>query len=242
MRTQTATESSPDRDLAAYYGAVAPFYAAETSLRGDLAPWVALARRLGARTILDLGCGSGRVAEALAPLARVTGIDRLTLLLPNARRFAFARADMRALPFADATFDLAIAANDPLAHLLGDADRTLALREAARVARSVVIDGLYLPAADRARAHRAGLVREATLADRTERRETWRALGGDRYRATYRYLRDGRVVAEAVADVRGWQPAEPALRGLDPRLAGGLDGGAFDPDGRALVILIGGAR
>ena len=76
--------------------------------------------------------------------AEVTGVDLLTTLGPHDDGFTFVQADLRALPFADGRFDLAIAANDPFAHLLEDADRTQALNEAARVASRAVIDGLAL--------------------------------------------------------------------------------------------------
>ena len=234
--------AAPPTEVARYYETVAAFYEAEMTLRVDLPLWRALVTRVGARTVIDLGCGNGRVARALAADVEVIGVDVQTALLPREPGFEFVKADMRDLPFPDGAgrrFDLAIAANDPFAHLLEDDDRARALDEAERVAGRIVIDGLALSPIDGARAGSTGLVREAILPGGVTRHETWHALGGHRYRATYRYLRDGAVLAEAATDVRAWSRDEPALRGRWPRLYGGLDGRPFDPDASAVVIAIG---
>lgn len=225
-------------ELARYYATVAPYYDAEMSLRDDIPRWSRIVGATAARTVIDLGCGGGRVARALAQHARVVGVDLLAEL-PVATAFVFARADLRALPFGDATFDLGIAANDPFAHLLEDADRARALDEASRVARLVVIDGLAITPADAESARAGGLVREARLPDGTLRHETWVAIGHDRYRTTYRYLRDGAVVAEAMTTVRAWDPDESALRGREVTLAGSLDGRPFEEDAPGFVVAIG---
>ena len=232
--------SEPTTELSAYYGSVAPFYAAEMALRDDIPRWVRLTELASARTVIDLGCGNGRVARALAARIEVTGVDLLTTLGPHEGGFTFVQADLRDLPFADGRFDLAIAANDPFAHLLEDADRTQALNEASRVASRVVIDGLALTPADDAQARTGALVRGARLPDGTLRHETWRALGGDRYRTTYRYLREQTVVGEATTTVRAWWRDEAALRGRDVHIAGGLDGRPYDSDKSGFVITIGG--
>lgn len=226
--------------LAGYYAAVAPYYDAEMSLRDDLPRWSRIVTVVGAGTLIDLGCGGGRVARALAGQARVVGVDLLAVLRLEPG-FAFVQADLRALPFPDASFDLGIAANDPFAHLLDDADRGRALDEASRVARRVVIDGLALPRADDRSARAGGLIREARLPDGTVREETWVALGSDRYATTYRYRRGRDLLAEASATVRAWRPDEPALRGRAAAIAGALDGRAFDEESAGLVIAIGGA-
>jgi len=67
----------------------------------------------GAERALDVGCGAGALALALAPLVRqVVGIDRVPELLALARERApenatFVEADATQLPFADGEFDLA---------------------------------------------------------------------------------------------------------------------------------------
>ena len=66
--------------------------------------------------ILDVGCGTGRLAARLASAydqARVVGIDASTGMIQNAattvpRRSRFAAAMAERLPFADAVFDLVV--------------------------------------------------------------------------------------------------------------------------------------
>lgn len=234
MPTPTST------DLSSYYETVAPFYADEMAARTDLPRWRDLVARLGAARVLDLGCGDGRVARAIHAQADVVGLDLLTTLLPPDPGFEFVLGDMRELPFADGRFDLAIAANDPFAHLLEDGDRVRALDEAGRVASQVVIDGLYLPARDDTRTRATGCVRETVLQDGLLRHETWLASGAHSYRTTYRYFRGDHALAQAGTEVRAWSADEPALRGRSARLYGGLDGRARDPDTVDLVISIGG--
>src|SRR5438105_11500574 len=209
--------------LVDYYSTVAPFYQSEMAIRGDIPLWQGVIARTGTRSVLDLGCGDGRVARALRDV-EVVGIDLLTTLLPPEPGFEFVQADMRDLPFPEHRFDLAIAANDPFAHLLEDDDRAGSLDEALRVAGRIVIDGLAITAIDDARSEATGLVREAILPGGVTRHETWHGLGGHRYRTTYRYLRDGTILGEATADVRAWSRDEPALRGRWARLFGGPDG------------------
>ena len=90
--------------------------------------------------ILDVACGTGRYAIPLAQAgARVTGIDLSEEMLDLARRKAAGSGlpldlrvgDVRALPFADASFDLAVCAL-ALCHL---PDLDPAAQELARVLR-----------------------------------------------------------------------------------------------------------
>ena len=90
--------------------------------------------------VLDVACGTGRYAIPLAQAgARVTGIDLSEEMLDLARRKAAGSglsldlrvADVRALPFPDGSFDLAICAL-ALCHL---PDLNLAAQELARVLR-----------------------------------------------------------------------------------------------------------
>lgn len=232
--------AAPPTELRSYYETVAPFYADEMAARDDLNRWRDLVARLDARSVLDLGCGDGRVSRALSTQAAIIGLDLLTALLPRDPGFEFVQADMRELPFPDGRFDLAIVANDPFAHLLEDDDRARALAEAQRVAARVVIDGLFLPATDDARARATGCVRETVLPDGILRRESWHAIGPHEYRTTYRYFRGEHELAHAATDVRAWAADEPALRGRWARLYGGLDGRPRDVNARDLAISIGG--
>ncbi len=84
--------------------------------------------------VLDVGCGSGQLAVALAPLvAHVTGIDLTPAMLQQARAFQaemgvanvdWMQADSRQLPVADRAFTLVISrsmlhhAADPLGTLV----------------------------------------------------------------------------------------------------------------------------
>jgi SAM-dependent methyltransferase len=218
-----------------YYAAVRPFYSAEMVLRTDVPEWLALARRARARTILDLGCGTGRVGAALAhddPRRAVIGVDVLDVLIDQPAPIPFVRGDMRALPFAR-RFDLVAAANDPFAHLLEDPERERAVAEARRVGAMVVIDGLFV------REHGA-FERTRDLADGTRLIESWRPVDGRVFETRYTYTRGGTDV-EAEARVRSWRADEPALRSGDVRIHGGLDGRSFDPGSDRFVIVIGGA-
>jgi SAM-dependent methyltransferase len=228
-----------------YYRAVAPFYEAEMKLRDDVTEWKALARRLDPRRVLDLGCGYGRIALALledGPSREVVGVDVSTALLGDADPpFTFVRADMREIPI-DEEFDLIVAANDPFAHLLDDADRAAAIAEARRLLVReglLVIDGLYVPPQDDAIASApGGLTRERNLPDETLVHEVWRGVGGHRYDTTYFYERGGRLLAQANARVRAWHPGESALRESGARVAGALDERDFDPWGERLVAVV----
>jgi SAM-dependent methyltransferase len=97
----------------------------------------------GAR-LLDLCCGHGRHAVPLAQLGyRVTGLDLSRPLLERAAALAAAggervglvRADMRRLPFADASFDAVLNLFNAFGYLEDDAQDELALAEVARVLR-----------------------------------------------------------------------------------------------------------
>ncbi|MEJ0076411.1 MAG: class I SAM-dependent methyltransferase [Alphaproteobacteria bacterium] len=76
-----------------------------------------LVQAAGARAgmhLLDIACGTGVAAQAAADAgARVTGVDFSAAMLAMARsqhpRIAFHAGDTEALPFADASFDAAIA-------------------------------------------------------------------------------------------------------------------------------------
>jgi len=61
--------------------------------------------------VLEVGCGTGLILRRLAPLAkRVVGVDLSEKMLERARErgFEVVQADATKLPFADASFDLAV--------------------------------------------------------------------------------------------------------------------------------------
>ena len=116
---------------------------ARTLGRRDVAFWRGLVRELHAPT-LELGCGTARL---LGPMARtgvsVTGIDRSQPMLdhaerriarlPRALRPSLVRGDIRALPFARASFGFVMAAYGLTQSILDDDDLDAMLGEIARV-------------------------------------------------------------------------------------------------------------
>jgi len=119
----------------------------------------ALARSYLASTelldVLDCSCGIGTQAIGLAERGhRVVGSDLSPVAAARAAGEAQRRglalttsaADMRSLPYADASFDVVLSADNSLAHLLTEDD----LRQALRGMRRVVRDGglLVLTARD----------------------------------------------------------------------------------------------
>ncbi|GAA1962002.1 class I SAM-dependent methyltransferase [Catenulispora subtropica] len=104
------------------------------------------------RRVLDCSCGIGTQAIGLEKLGddfEVTGTDLSPRAAARARREAAARgfvlptaaADMRALPFRDATFDVVLSADNSVPHLLTAAAVAEALAAMRRVLRP---DGLLL--------------------------------------------------------------------------------------------------
>lgn len=124
----------------------APFYDwenAQTQGRRDVPFWRRMA--LGAAgKVLELGCGTGRIAM---PIARagvaLVGIDRSSEMLAHARRrvrrsrygrhVSLVRGDIRHLPFPDASFGLVMAPYGILQSLLRERDLGQTLDAVARV-------------------------------------------------------------------------------------------------------------
>lgn len=95
--------------------------------------------------VLDVGCGAGREALALARMGfTVTGVDITPALLEEARRIAvdralsidFRLADGTTLEFSDGGFDYVLLITQMIHHVPGKANRVRLLREAGRVARA----------------------------------------------------------------------------------------------------------
>jgi ubiquinone/menaquinone biosynthesis C-methylase UbiE len=143
-----------------------------------------VASRLPCERFLDAGCGDGRYLAALARLPerphQVVGTDIAERILATARRATEAagidaelvRANLEALPFEDASFDLVLC-TQVLEHVL---DPAAALRELARVLRP---RGTLVLSTDNRRAlvsralnaPRAALVRVLGLSGRRKRVE-----------------------------------------------------------------------
>lgn len=141
-----------------YYQTIAPYYDLELADRGDIGFWLALARQRWPRRVLDLGAGTGRIALPLARLLAqqggiVYGLDASASMLDCAcakaqrsprtdwpRRLHLVQADMRCFRLDDLC-DLVVAADDPFAHLVDDAD---VLKVLTCVARCLAPDGLFV--------------------------------------------------------------------------------------------------
>jgi SAM-dependent methyltransferase len=129
------------KDVRAQFGKTAAAYVSSTlhASGEDLELLVTLAAPRSGERALDLGCGVGHTLRRIAPLvAFAVGADATLEMMqagrtsvvsaPNA---AFAQSDASALPFADASFDLATCRL--AAHHFSDA--ASAFREVARVLR-----------------------------------------------------------------------------------------------------------
>jgi SAM-dependent methyltransferase len=129
----------------------APFYDwenAQTLGKRDVAFWRELTRG-AAGTVLELGCGTGRIS---VPLARagvdLVGVDRSVPMLSRARRrskllskrgshgrVVFVRADIRALPFSARRFDTVLAPYGVLQSLIRKEDLAATLASVTAVTR-----------------------------------------------------------------------------------------------------------
>jgi SAM-dependent methyltransferase len=180
--------------LRTYYRTLLPYYDSALEDRGDLRFWEWMAERWSARSILDLGCGTGRVTEVLTARAAVIAVDVLVEMLDHAARRApkarLVAADFRRLAFRS-QFDLVVLANDPMAHLTSTDDRTRvieSIREHLAPDGRVVLEGLYRPG------------REAIVVRGRHGEEQWEPVGSESlWRATYRY-----DDAQATTILRSW--------------------------------------
>lgn len=133
----------PAGDVRRQFGAVAAAYASSSyhSAGPDLPELVKAAGLTGRERVLDLGCGAGHTALAVAPhAAEVVAVDLTPEMLGVAEALAqqrgasnisFRLADVAALPFEDASFD-AVTSRVSAHHY---AEPAKAMAEAARVLR-----------------------------------------------------------------------------------------------------------
>ena len=203
-----------------------------------------LGRPLAGARALDLGCGVGRHAEALAAAGtRLTGIDLSAPLLARAaRRSALAgrlvRGDMRSLPFGP-VFDLVLNLFTSFGYFSGDEENEQVVREMARVLVTggvLVIDHI----------HRERLLRDLVPEDVREEGglviRQCREIRGQRIRKEIAVCwPDGRE-RRFVEDVRLYRPEEMAAllaaAGLAaPRFYGSLAGAPFGPDAPRMVVI-----
>ena len=172
---------------AAFFGANALSFL-YTTRRGKFSEWERILDGLGLRgdeNVLDLGCGRGAVLTAVArrlTTGRVTGVDlwSTTDQSGNAREVTLRNAslegvesrvqietgDMRALPFADASFDLVVSSL-AIHNIRANAERRKAIIEAFRVLKP---GGRLVIADIRATALYADTLRTLRAADIRRRR------------------------------------------------------------------------
>lgn len=99
-------------------------------------------------SVLDVGCGTGRHAQALTSLGyQVTGLDLSEVLLSEARRcddedqIVLVQGDMRKLPFGNATFDATVNLFTSFGYFDDFNDNMIVLEELKRVLKP---DGRFL--------------------------------------------------------------------------------------------------
>jgi len=184
--------------LREYYRTVLPYYDRSLEDRGDLVFWESMARRSSGASILELGCGTGRVTKILTTAAPVIAVDVLVEMLDRAARKApkakLVAADLRTLALRS-QFDLVVLADDPMAHLTSTDDRRRAIEVVRRHLAAdgrVVLEGLYRPR------------REATVVRARHVEEQWEPVGSESlWRATFRY-----DDAQATSILRSWTREE----------------------------------
>lgn len=250
LTPMNARDDSVRRQVRTYYRTVSRYIEKELLERDDRAFWIERVRRAGHPAVLELGCGTGRVTEALGQEAeRVVGVDLSPEMLQKARRrlqsdgnVHLVLADMRTLRLAR-PFRLVVAANDPFTHLVEDADRRRALETVAHHlepgAGRFVLDAHWLGEERLRRAATPeGLRRERTVdlpGSELRIREHWRCDVETR-RCTVRYEyheADGTMEGTSFR-ARLWSVDEVRLKldraGLRVRtLWGGFDGRPFEP-------------
>jgi arsenite methyltransferase len=173
-----------------------------TTRRGKFVEWARILDRVqlrGDERVLDMGCGRGAVLTAVArrlTTGRVTGIDiwstrdqsgnaqdvtiRNTSLEGVADRVEIETGDMRALPFADAAFDLVVSSL-AIHNIRRDADRRKAIAEAFRVLKP---GGRMVVADIRATATYENALRTLGASNIERRRLGWRFWWGNPFAAT----------------------------------------------------------
>jgi ubiquinone/menaquinone biosynthesis C-methylase UbiE len=173
-----------------------------TTRRGKFIEWDRILGRLhlrGDEEVLDMGCGRGAVLTAVAArltTGHATGIDiwsqrdqsgnakevalRNATLEGVADRVRIETADMRAIPFPDASFDLVVS-SIAIHNIRSDADRKQAIIEGFRVLKT---GGRIVIADIRATAGYEAALRELGASDVQRRRLGWRFWWGNPIAAT----------------------------------------------------------
>lgn len=233
-RPSPAADAGSDTEVQDYYSQVLPYLDIELADRGDDELWAAEAAVPAGCRVLELGSGTGRATAFLARTAgRVVALELSPQLAAVARdrlrdrpNVTVLAADCRAFPLRreapagrfDLRFDLIVAVDDPLVHLLAGSDRDLVFQN---VAWHLALDGRFLLEAAwlsperRHAAERPGGVLEERRASRgLTVRETWICEPETRRcTVSFEYLPAGRPNTGASFPARLWTPAEIKRRG-----------------------------
>src|SRR5262245_41868187 len=151
-----ASIAQADQEMQSRLANVLEVRAADSQQQAMLRAYLSELQLPSPATALEVGCGTGPVSRVLAELPsirHVVGIDPSPIFVDKARELgknlsslSFQTGDGRALPFADASFDLVVF-HTTLCHI---PDPEQALREARRVLRPdgwlAVFDGDYMTA------------------------------------------------------------------------------------------------
>jgi len=232
-RPSPAADAGSATEVQDYYSQVLPYLDIELADRGDGELWTAEAAVPAGCRVLELGCGTGRATAFLARTAgRVVGLDLSPELAVVARQRLRDRpqvtvlvADCCTLPLhPEARFDLIVAVDDPLVHLLEGEERDRAFHN---VARHLAPDGRFLleaawlsPDRRHAAERTGGLVEERRASRGLTVRETWICEPETRRcTVSFEYLPAGRPTVGASFPARLWTPAEIKRRGLRAGLA-----------------------
>lgn len=220
-----ATHDRLQAEVRRYYRTVSEFMDAELEDRGDEDLWRGVGREHAGGSILEVGCGSGRVTELLAAHgARVVGIDLSPELLGRAGKrldgcgkVQLLIADMRELALRT-KFDAIVAADDPFSHLTADEDRDRAMTAlASHLARDgrLLIDALWFPRAQERQGTAAGgrvLSHDMAIHGRpmhvTERWQCDAATHRCSANFEYAYVGGQSTAIHAQFEARYWSPEE----------------------------------
>lgn len=258
MTAQEPSAAALRRELQAYYDPLLPLWDRTLAGRGDLELWRWAADRRAGEAMLEVGAGSGRVSEVLAPAADpLVALDLNPEALRRARgRLAgeegvhLVQADMRSFRLA-CRFAVAVAANDPFSHLRGEEGRSRALERIAEHLEAggrFFLDALWLSESWVAEAaggdgrevsYRASADADAPL----DVRQRWRCDPDARTcTATFRYLREGDEVARTTFRGRYWTLEEverrfPAAGLRVEALWGSYDREPWTPESERMVVV-----
>jgi len=176
--------------------------------------------------MLELGCGTGRVTELLAAHAqKVIAVDLSAVMLQKAsyavrkrNNVQLIQADIRSLGL-KGQFDVVVASDDPLAHMIKGSGRDRTLRN---VAGQLKGDGIFLfeplwfsPEKRKQMCNRGYETEQVVETEQGEFQvcESWRGSKNSSFcRAEFVYLLNGEQLQKVEFKARLWEPEEIDLR------------------------------